>query len=113
MAKGPYDDIIKAILGKLDPKSAAKKIDKKITKTPRKSPPSPQKRKTTGKPPAVGSKGTGRPSTRGGMTSKELDAYRSKTYSDSRNYFENSAKYQKDIKAATKKNQLKKRGEYK
>ena len=137
--KEGLDDIIKGaakLVGKVTKKGAKKAIAKKQLSDLNKSglrgsmvdakkvalqkqisgskkakyPPSPPKRTTSGKPPAVGSKST---STRGGMNSKELDAYRKKTYSDSRNYFENSAKYQKDVKAAAKKNQLKKRGDYK
>lgn len=45
-------------------------------KAPKKKPPQPPKRSAIGKPPSVGSKGTGTPSVRGGMTTKELDAYR-------------------------------------
>ena len=112
MAKGPYDDIIKAILGKLDPKSAAKKNVKKITRTPKKSPPSPPKRKTTGKPPAVGSKGTGRPETRGGMNTKELDAYLKKQNKNTANYFDDNRGYWREEARKKAKNELKKRGRY-
>lgn len=112
--KQGIDDIIKGaakLIGKAT-KKGAKKATKKaapVAKKAGKKPPQPPKRPTGGKPPAVGSK----PVSRAGMTSKELDAYRKKTYSDSRNYFENAKAYRKDAIALAKKNQPKKRGDWK
>ena len=70
--QGFIDDVAKAI-GKAIKKPKSVKVTKPLTRKP----PQPPKRVVTGKPPSVGSKGTGTPSiNRGNMTTKELDAYR-------------------------------------
>lgn len=69
--QGFIDDVAK-IIGKAIKKPKSVKVTKPLTRKP----PQPPKRVVTGKPPSVGSKGTGTPSVRGGMTTKDLDTYR-------------------------------------
>lgn len=83
---------------------------KKINKMSK--PPQPPKRPTGGKPPSVGSKGTGRPETRGGMNTKELDAYLKKQNKNSANYFDDNRGYWREEARKKAKNELKKRGRY-
>lgn len=114
------DDIIKAgakLLGKATKatRKGAKKVEKKVAKEMRpiakkagKKPP--VRPKAIGKPPAVGSKIS---STRGGMNTKELDAYLKKTHANSSNYYENSKAAFKEQAARRAKNKPKPRGSYK
>ena len=113
--KQGLDDIIKGaakLVGKATKKGAKKTTKSAPAKTPAKKPPQPPKRPTGGKPPAVGSKGTGRVETRGGMNTKELDAYLKKQYKDSANYFEDNRGFWREEARKKAKNELKKRGKY-
>ncbi len=107
-SKGLEDDIIKAIKRAI----SANKKKTGVAKPVGKLPPQPPKRKPLGTPPAVGSKGTGKISKRGGMTSKELDDFTKKTYSDSRNYYQDAKKALKDIEKQQAKNKPRNRGDY-
>jgi hypothetical protein len=71
--QGFIDDVAKAI-GKAIKKPKSVKVTKPLTRKP----PQPPKRVVTGKPPSVGSKGTGREAftKRNAMSTEALDKYR-------------------------------------